>query len=165
MECSKDFSRQVQQIATYCSKESMVRYERFFYQNSWGNWMCTQRKVWPESTATRSSYMTGGNILVSYNPSLELATVCGDCIITPSAAVTAGTLIQVATFTGPAVPYKRIALSIYSHSSSTLRWTGYIGSDGSINVRANGALTASTGYELVINAVWYCADMAWYGVT
>lgn len=71
---------QVHQIATYCSKTVMVRYERFFYQNEWGDWFATYYDSgwkYPTLTSDFVVYNSESNSKVKYRRVGQMVEVRG----------------------------------------------------------------------------------------
>ena len=112
---------------------------------------------WFNATITPGDYTTFRGGASTYNRALNLAAVRIGADITPTANVSAGTSIQIATVDDIAAPAYTCAVAIYAASTNARRWTGSIQSTGEVNVRPSTALTSGTTYTIYVYQMYYRA--------
>ena len=107
------------------------------------------------SPTAGDSFVSLTGYYIAYNTSIHMAIMRLALTITPTAEITSGTAITLATLSGTIVPAATWALPIYAASSNARRWMGSLDSSGNIIVRTNSALAAGTGYTIYVSGVWY----------
>ena len=105
--------------------------------------------AWTRVTPTAGTDIVISNHYCAYNKATNMTSIRIYVKYTPSAVVSAGTAITIATLSGDIVPGYTNPLSIYAGSTNARRWMAAFQSSGAIVARSSGALTAGTEYELV----------------
>lgn len=112
----------------------------------------TSYTITPHSNVSASADTTW---TCKYNASLGIVYVDGYVEYTPTAAVDAGTSIEIGTMPSALYPADTVALSCAAPSTNSRRWMGSIGaSAGAIVVRSSSSLAKGTTYGLHVNAMY-----------
>lgn len=112
----------------------------------------TSYTITPHSNVSASADTTW---TCKYNASLGIVYVDGYVEYTPTAAVDAGTSIEIGTMPSALYPADTVALSCAAPSTNARRWMGSIGSSaGAIVVRSSSSLAKGTTYGLHVNAMY-----------
>lgn len=122
---------QTHQIATYCSKSAMQRYERFFYQEAWGDWFVTYYDSgWkiPTLSSDFVIYNTNVNSTVQYRRVGQMVEVRGAVKPTRNDIGDTTELYTIFELPEDFRPSTRIALRM--QGSSTETWLFTITVDG-----------------------------------
>ena len=115
----------------------------------------TKLPGWSTLTITKNSTNAATATWSSqYNPILNLASIRGYVTVKCSSAQTSGASITIGTVPSGYRPANWAAISIYANSTNARRWNGYVHTDGTIRVRANGALEADTEYEIYVAGIY-----------
>lgn len=107
------------------------------------------------SPTAGDSYVSMSGYYIAYNTSIHMAIMRLAVTITPTAEITSGAAITLATLSGTIVPAATWALPIYAASSNARRWMGSLDSSGNIIVRTSSSLAAGTNYSIYVTGVWY----------
>ena len=151
---------QIHQIATYCSKTVMARYERFFYQESWGDWFTTYYDSgWkiPTLGSDFELYNTNVNSKVQYRRFCQMVEIRG--AVKPTRNDIGGTTEQYTIFELPESfrPSSRIALRM--QGSNVCTWLLTITTEGLVQFSRHSdntdMINADTGTWLPFQATFF----------
>lgn len=109
---------------------------------------------WVSRTVTAKTGVTLPTKYVGTHEVLGLGMIRLAVNYTPTAEVSSGAAIEIASIPSANAPGYLHALSVYAASTNARRWMAYINNDGVISVRTNSALTAGTEYTFYITGVY-----------
>lgn len=150
---------QLHQIATFCSKNQMSRYERFFYTNAWGSWFETvYDSGW--KTPTLSSdfvlYATDSNSAVKYRRINKMVEVRG--VVKPTSSI-GGSTDNYTIFELPVGFRPSSQVSLVMQGSGHYSWLFSVTSAGVVRFSRYGAgdtfHNADTGTWLPFQATFF----------
>lgn len=151
---------QTHQIATYCSKTVMQRWERFFYQEAWGDWFATYYDSgWkiPTLGSDFVLYNTTANSKVQYRRFGQMVELRG--AVKPTRNDIGGSTDQYTIFelAEGFRPSTRIALRMQASTVNT--WLLTVTSDGLVQFSRHGdgmaMFNADTGTWLAFQATFF----------
>lgn len=151
---------QTHQIATYCSKTVMKRWERFFYQEGWGNWFETYYDsdwIIPTLSSDFEIYNTNANSKVQYRRIGQMVEVRGAVKPTRNDMGASSDLYNIFELAEGFRPSTRIALRMQGGSVAT--WLLTITTDGFVQFSrygdSMGMFPADTGTWLPFQATFF----------
>ena len=130
---------------------SSWRFKNGYFNNIYRG---TYKLGWTGIDPTKGSSQITLKGQVSINGAAEIGMVRLSVTIKPSADITSGASIDIASISETYAPEYMVALAVYAGSTNSRRWMGSIGSNGKIIVRANAALTAGTEYTIYISGMY-----------